>query len=189
MSQTQPEAPITSHPRNSRKIDPARRATMADSRTSDNARVQIGPTQLAIADRTAAGLATPDLGAFLHYRRNAPVQTLQRRDNGGLLMFNPLNIRDVTDTTDTQRAMRRLCKQIRRVSRRRVLLSAPRSHQPQGAAYPAVGYASAHHSATHHRVPRIAPRGALQRTTRTTTAGCRRRVRARRISAHLSRIR
>ena len=130
MSQTQPEAPITSHPRNSRKIDPTHRATMANSRTSDNDRVQIGPAQQAFADPTAAGPTPPEQAAIRHYRRNAPVQTLQRRDNGGLLMFNPLNIRDVNDTSNTQRATRRLCKQIRRRSRRRVRFSAPLGHPP-----------------------------------------------------------
>jgi len=60
------------HYRETRKIDPTRGATLADGSPNDNDRVEIGPTQLAI------------------------------RDYGGILMFDPLNIRYATDSTNMQ---------------------------------------------------------------------------------------
>lgn len=85
-----------------RKIDPARGATLADGSPNDNDRVEIGPTQLAFAEWAAAGLVLPDLSRMRAYRLDRLVQAIRARDIGGLLMFDPLNIRYATDTTNMQ---------------------------------------------------------------------------------------
>jgi len=85
-----------------RKIDPTRGATLGDGSPNDNDRVEIGPTQLAFAEWAKAGLALPDLGAMRAYRHRRLTDALIARDIGGLLLFDPLNIRYVTDTTNMQ---------------------------------------------------------------------------------------
>jgi len=90
------------HYRDRRKIDPARGATLGDGSPNDNDRVEIGPTQLAFREWQAAGLALPDLARMRRYRLDRLVAALQARDMGGLLLFDPLNIRYATDTTNMQ---------------------------------------------------------------------------------------
>ena len=90
------------HPRDSRKIDPTRGAVLADGSPNDNDRVEIGPTQLAFAEWAVAGLTAPNLAAMRHYRWDRLVRALQAQEIGGLLMFDPLNIRYATDTTNMQ---------------------------------------------------------------------------------------
>lgn len=85
-----------------RKIDPTRGATLGDGTPNDNDRVEIGPTQLAFREWEQAGLILPDLAAMRSYRLDRLVAALQARDIGGLLMFDPLNIRYATDTTNMQ---------------------------------------------------------------------------------------
>ena len=85
-----------------RKIDPTRGARLGDGSPNDNDRVEIGPTQLAFAEWRAAGLALPDLAAMRAYRLKRLVAGLVARGYGGLLMFDPLNIRYATDTTNMQ---------------------------------------------------------------------------------------
>ncbi|MEH7829186.1 dimethylsulfonioproprionate lyase DddP [Gemmobacter denitrificans] len=85
-----------------RKIDPARGERLGDGSPNDNDRVEIGPTQLAFAEWQAAGLVPPDLDAMRRWRWQRLTQALVERDIGGLLMFDPLNIRYATDTTNMQ---------------------------------------------------------------------------------------
>ena len=85
-----------------RKIDPARGDRLGDGTPNDNDRVEIGPTQLAFREWEAAGLQLPDLDRMRHYRWRRLVEALVERDIGGLLMFDPLNIRYATDTTNMQ---------------------------------------------------------------------------------------
>jgi Xaa-Pro aminopeptidase len=85
-----------------RKIDPTRGAMLGDGTPNDNDRVEIGPTQLAFREWEAAGLILPDLPQMRAYRLDRLVQALQAREIGGLLMFDPLNIRYATDTTNMQ---------------------------------------------------------------------------------------
>ena len=85
-----------------RKIDPTRGATLGDGTPNDNDRVEIGPTQLAFAEWAAEGLELPNLDRMRHYRWQRLTQALIDRDIGGLLMFDPLNIRYATDTTNMQ---------------------------------------------------------------------------------------
>lgn len=85
-----------------RKIDPTRADRLADGSPNDNDRVEIGPTQLAFAEWAAAGLTPPNLTAMREHRWKRLTQALVDRDYGGLLMFDPLNIRYATDTTNMQ---------------------------------------------------------------------------------------
>lgn len=85
-----------------RKIDPARAERLADGTPNDNDRVEIGPTQLAFREWEAAGLTPPNLEKMREYRWRRLTQALVDRDVGGLLMFDPLNIRYATDTTNMQ---------------------------------------------------------------------------------------
>ena len=85
-----------------RKIDPSRGPTLGDGTPNDNDRVEIGPTQLAFREWAAAGLALPDLARMREHRWARLVKAVNLRDYGGLLMFDPLNIRYATDTTNMQ---------------------------------------------------------------------------------------
>jgi hypothetical protein len=85
-----------------RKIDPAPRDRLADGTPNDNDRVEIGPTQLAFREWAAAGLTPPEPGRMREFRWKRLTQALVDRDIGGLLMFDPLNIRYATDTTNMQ---------------------------------------------------------------------------------------
>jgi Xaa-Pro aminopeptidase len=93
---------MNQHYADTRKIDPNRGATLGDGTPNDNDRVEIGPTQLAFREWEAAGLTLPNLTAMREYRHRRLTQALVDRDFGGLLMFDPLNIRYATDTTNMQ---------------------------------------------------------------------------------------
>ena len=93
---------MNKHFSETRKIDPTRGATLGDNTPNDANRVEIGPTQLAFAEWAAAGLALPDLQAMRKYRWNRLTQHVVDRDYGGVLLFDPLNIRYATDSTNMQ---------------------------------------------------------------------------------------
>ncbi|THH39180.1 aminopeptidase P family protein [Aliishimia ponticola] len=93
---------MNQHYRETRKIDPTRGATLGDGTPNDANRVEIGPTQLAFREWAAAGLALPDLAALRRYRWERLVQHIVARGYGGLLLFDPLNIRYATDSTNMQ---------------------------------------------------------------------------------------
>ncbi len=88
-----------------RKIDPYRKPEFAlkpDGTPNDNDRVEIGPTALAFAEWDALGLEYPHLDTMREFRLQRLVQELQKNDFGGILLFDPLNIRYATDTTNMQ---------------------------------------------------------------------------------------
>ncbi len=85
-----------------RKIDPTRGTVLADGTPNDNDRIEIGPTQLAMQEWAAAGLALPDLPRMRQFRFDRLVAAIRARDWGGLLLFDPLNIRYATDSTNMQ---------------------------------------------------------------------------------------
>lgn len=85
-----------------RKIDPTRGAVLGDGTPNDNDRVEIGPTQLAFSEWAAAGVELPQLDRMREWRWRRLVEALVARDIGGLLLFDPLNIRYATDTTNMQ---------------------------------------------------------------------------------------
>jgi Xaa-Pro aminopeptidase len=93
---------MNEHFRDRRKIDPSRGAVLGDGTPNDNDRIEIGPTQLAFAEWAAAGLSLPNLEAMRSYRWQRLTQAIVDRDYGGLLMFDPLNIRYATDSTNMQ---------------------------------------------------------------------------------------
>jgi len=92
-------------PANARRIDPARQRATAlkkDGSVNDNDRVEIGPTPLAFAEWERLGLEPPHLPTLRAYRLQRIVDQLVARDLGGILLFDPLNIRYATDTTNMQ---------------------------------------------------------------------------------------
>ncbi|PJI92178.1 dimethylsulfoniopropionate lyase DddP [Yoonia maricola] len=93
---------MNTHYRDTRKIDPTRGATLGDGTPNDQDRVEIGPTQLAFHEWAAAGLKLPNLPAMRAWRHKRLVDAVNARDYGGILMFDPLNIRYATDSTNMQ---------------------------------------------------------------------------------------
>ncbi|MET3677304.1 MULTISPECIES: dimethylsulfonioproprionate lyase DddP [unclassified Pseudomonas] len=92
-------------PANARRIDPSRQraaALKADGSVDDNDRTEIGPTPLAFAEWAALGLQAPHLPTMREYRLQRIREQLVARDLGGILLFDPLNIRYATDTTNMQ---------------------------------------------------------------------------------------
>jgi Xaa-Pro aminopeptidase len=85
-----------------RKIDPSKGVMLPDGTLNDNDRIEIGPTRLAYDEWEAAGLVLPNLPAMRQYRLDRLVKALNDRDWGGVLMFDPLNIRYATDSTNMQ---------------------------------------------------------------------------------------
>ena len=85
-----------------RKIDPSKGATLPDGTPNDGDRIEIGPTLLALQEWEAAGLTVPNLAKMRAYRHKRLTQHIVDRDYGGLLMFDPLNIRYATDSTNMQ---------------------------------------------------------------------------------------
>ena len=90
------------HYRDTRKIDPTCGATLGDGSPNDADRIEIGPTQLAFGEWAQAGLELPDLQAMRNYRWKRLTEHVVARDFGGLLLFDPLNIRYATDSTNMQ---------------------------------------------------------------------------------------
>ena len=93
---------MNQHYRDTRKIDPTKGARFGDGNLNDNDRIEIGPTLLAYGEWEQAGLVLPDLEAMREFRWNRLTQHIVERDYGGLLMFDPLNIRYATDSTNMQ---------------------------------------------------------------------------------------
>ena len=93
---------MNEHYRDIRKIEPNRGDRLGDGSPNDNNRIEIGPTQLAFREWEVAGLALPDLGAMRSFRLQRLVDAIVARDLGGLLLFDPLNIRYATDSTNMQ---------------------------------------------------------------------------------------
>ena len=85
-----------------RKIDPSKGALLGDGTLNDDNRIEIGPTVLARTEWAAAGLELPNLPAMREFRWNRLTSHLVERDYGGILLFDPLNIRYATDTTNMQ---------------------------------------------------------------------------------------
>lgn len=90
-------------PANRRRIDPTRPVdTKPDGSEDNNDRVEIGPTPLAFSEWSELGLQAPNLHSMREYRLQRIVDQLVIRGLGGILLFDPLNIRYVTDTTNMQ---------------------------------------------------------------------------------------
>ena len=86
-----------------RKIDPSLKpATRPDGTPADNDRMEIGPTALAFEEWAEAGLQAPNLEVLRQYRYDRLLAEIRKRDYGGILMMDPLNIRYATDSTNMQ---------------------------------------------------------------------------------------
>ena len=85
-----------------RKIDPTKSQFLADGTLNDNNRIEIGPTRLAFNEWEDANLELPNLIKMREYRHKRLTDHIVSRNLGGLLMFDPLNIRYATDTTNMQ---------------------------------------------------------------------------------------
>lgn len=91
------------HHADRRKIDPSRPpALRPDNTPDDNDRIETGPTQLAYDEWAAAGLECPDLPAMRAHRHARLTKAIADRDIGGILLFDPLNIRYATDAPNMQ---------------------------------------------------------------------------------------
>jgi len=93
---------MNTHYRDNRKIDPSQGEMLGDGTPNDKNRVEIGPTQLAFREWKDAGLVLPNLAAMREFRWKRLTQHVVDRGYGGVLMFDPLNIRYATDTTNMQ---------------------------------------------------------------------------------------
>jgi Xaa-Pro aminopeptidase len=86
-----------------RKVDPTRRpATRPDGTPDDDNRVETGPTRQTFAEWAAAGLDVPNLAAMRAHRHARLTKAIADRDIGGILLFDPLNIRYATDAPNMQ---------------------------------------------------------------------------------------
>ncbi|MFT4619910.1 MAG: Xaa-Pro dipeptidase [Sulfitobacter sp.] len=93
---------MNQHYSDTRKIDPTKGAFLGDGTLNNADRIEIGPTLLAFREFEAAGLELPNLANMRHFRWERLISHINARDYGGLLMFDPLNIRYATDTTNMQ---------------------------------------------------------------------------------------
>jgi len=64
--------------------------------------LNIGPGEPCLSEWEDAGLSLPDLPVMRQYRLDRLVAKLQEFDYGGILLFDPLNVRYATDTTNMQ---------------------------------------------------------------------------------------
>lgn len=93
---------METHYRDKRKIDPNQGALLEDGTINNGNRVEIGPTALAYQEWREAGLQLPNLVEMRKVRHQRLTDAIVARGYGGLLMFDPLNIRYATDTTNMQ---------------------------------------------------------------------------------------
>jgi len=93
---------MNSHFRDNRKIDPSQGTLLGDNTPNNNNRVEIGPTQLAFKEWQKSGLQLPNLPRMREFRWKRLTDHIVQRGYGGLLMFDPLNIRYATDSTNMQ---------------------------------------------------------------------------------------
>lgn len=93
---------MNQHYRDIRKIDPTQGRMLPDGTPNDANRVEIGPTQLAFEEWRAAGLTLPNLPAMREHRWQRLTSHVIAREYGGVLMFDPLNIRYASDSTNMQ---------------------------------------------------------------------------------------
>ena len=96
------ERKVNNHFRDNRKIDPTQGETLGDNTPNNKNRVEIGPTKLAYDEWQSAGLTLPNLPRMREYRWKRLTDHLVKRGYGGLLLFDPLNIRYATDSTNMQ---------------------------------------------------------------------------------------
>ena len=87
--------------RDYRKINPTATSLKSKSENDEN-KIETGPTKLAISEWQKLSLELPNLVNMREFRWKRLTQHIVDRDYGGLLIFDPLNIRYATDTTNMQ---------------------------------------------------------------------------------------
>ena len=80
-----------------KKIDPTRRV-----RSPDPDSAELGPTQKTIIELAEAGLVLPDVDAIQNYRLERIRAALNAADIGGILLYDPINIRYATGSSNMQ---------------------------------------------------------------------------------------
>jgi len=85
-----------------RKINPGNVKYKPDGTILDNDRVEIGPTNISFKEWEKAGLIPPILSKMREYRVKRLVNQINNRNLDGVLVFDPLNIRYITDSTNMQ---------------------------------------------------------------------------------------
>ena len=85
-----------------RKINPGNVKYKPDRTILDNDRVEIGPTNISFKEWEKAGLIPPILSKMREYRVKRLVNQINNRNLDGVLVFDPLNIRYITDSTNMQ---------------------------------------------------------------------------------------
>ena len=85
-----------------RKINPGKNLTQINEPKNFHDRIEIGPTNLAFDEWAEDGLELPNLQKMREYRWKRLHQYILQREYGGLLVFDPLNIRYATDSTNMQ---------------------------------------------------------------------------------------
>ena len=64
--------------------------------------LNIGPGEPCLSEWASAGLSLPDIPVMRQYRLDRLIQQLRAYGYGGILLFDPLNVRYATDTTNMQ---------------------------------------------------------------------------------------
>ena len=86
-----------------RKINPNNKINYKpDGTIDDNNRVEIGPTNLAFKEWEKAGITPPLLQELRQFRVSRLIKQINIRNLDGVLVFDPINIRYITDTTNMQ---------------------------------------------------------------------------------------
>ncbi len=96
------KSPITTAtPQIHRKIGPKIQADIEARRASFDS-PEIGPTLRAMTELAEMGLSLPNLPQMRLYRRERIMAELQKSSIGGILLFDPINIRYATDSMNMQ---------------------------------------------------------------------------------------
>ncbi|MCU9840545.1 Xaa-Pro peptidase family protein [Ruegeria sp. WL0004] len=85
-----------------RKMDPTKGAQLPGRSPNNNDRIEIGPSQLAYREWEEADLTPASLPRMRDFRLKRKTWGIVGRGWGGLLLFDPLNIRYATDATNMQ---------------------------------------------------------------------------------------
>ena len=94
---------MNKHYSDNRKINPVEKKGYGKLLKEDfHNQIEIGPTNLAVTEWMKVGLELPNLQKMREYRWERLVKHLVERDYGGVLLFDPLNIRYATDSTNMQ---------------------------------------------------------------------------------------
>lgn len=95
-----PNAPFGRHRTKISPLQTPSEETIAYAKTLEGQ--VLGPGELAYSEWAALGLERPDLPAIRRYRLKRVREQLRRLDYGGIVLYDPLNIRYATDSSNMQ---------------------------------------------------------------------------------------